>query len=154
MWAVTLLFSDQFLELEMQHGVGVDIEEGDIDSIWETWKLFRSSCEARDILVFTFGKNKLPHELSRGMFFSSLWVGCQGNIIITPSRYLKSFGLRMCLSVLFCFFFFNLFLAVLGLHCCLRFSLDVTNSGYPVVGFWLWRLLLLQSTGSRMLRLQ
>ena len=33
MWAVTLLFSDQFLELEMQHGVGVDIEEGDIDSI-------------------------------------------------------------------------------------------------------------------------
>ena len=52
-----------------------------------------------------FGKNKLPHELSRGTFFSSLWVGCQGNIIITPSRYLKSLGLRMCVSV--CFFFFG-----------------------------------------------
>ena len=40
------------------------------------------------------------------MFFSSLWVGCQGNIIITPSRYLKSLGLRMCVSV----FIFLLFI--------------------------------------------
>ena len=49
-------------------------------------------------------------------------------------------------------FFFNLFLAVLGLHCCSGFSLVVASGRYcssRCAGFSLWWLLLLQSTGSR-----
>ena len=52
--------------------------------------------------------------------------------------------------------FIYLFLAVLGLHCCVGFSLVVTREGYTSLqysGFSLWRLLSLQSIGSRMCRL-
>ena len=50
------------------------------------------------------------------------------------------------------FLYIHLFLAVLGLHCCTGFSLVAASGGYSswrCVGFSLWWLLLLQTTGSR-----
>ena len=46
----------------------------------------------------------------------------------------------------------SLFLAVLGLHCCVGFFLVVVSGGYSLVamhGFSLWWLLLLWSSGSK-----
>ena len=53
--------------------------------------------------------------------------------------------------------FMYLFLAVLGLHCCVAFSLVVASGDYSQVqctDFSSQWLFLLWSTGSRMLRLQ
>ena len=50
-----------------------------------------------------------------------------------------------------------LFLAVLGLYCCVAFFLVAASGDYSraqCTGFSLQWLFLLQSTGSRMLRLQ
>ena len=54
-------------------------------------------------------------------------------------------------------FVFNLFLSVLGLNCCMGFSLVVASRGYSLVvvlNFSLQWLLLLRSTESRAHRLQ
>ena len=50
----------------------------------------------------------------------------------------------------------NLFLAVLGLHCCTGFSPVTVSGDYSLLhaAFSLWWLLQLQSTGSRVHRLQ
>ena len=50
------------------------------------------------------------------------------------------------------YLFIYLFLAVLGLRCCVRLSLVAASRGYSSLqceGFSLWWLLLLRSTGSR-----
>ena len=63
------------------------------------------------------------------------------------------------LGISLCFFkilFICLFLAVLGLHRCMGFSLVVASGGYSLVavcGLLLRWLLLLWSTGSRVFRL-
>ena len=57
-----------------------------------------------------------------------------------------------CHAHLFSLFFFNLFLAVLGLRCCSGFSLVVASGGYSLLrcaGFSLRWLLLLWSMGSK-----
>ena len=77
-----------------------------------------------------------------------------------PSQAQKSLcDLHFFLSFSFFFnTFIHLFLAVLGLCCCMVFPLVVGSRGHSPVaghaGLSLQRLLLLQSTGSRVLRLQ
>ena len=53
-----------------------------------------------------------------------------------------------------CLFVFHLFLSVLGLNCCMGFSLVVASGGYSLVNFSLQWLLLLRSTESRAHRRQ
>ena len=57
----------------------------------------------------------------------------------------------------FILFSYDLFFAVMGVHCCLGFSLIVASGGYSSLqseGFSLHWLLLFPSTGSRACRLQ
>ena len=59
-------------------------------------------------------------------------------------KYIDTFSLN--------YLFIYLFLAMLGLHCFVRLFLVVMSRDYSLfwcVGFSLWWLLLLQSTGSR-----
>ena len=58
---------------------------------------------------------------------------------------------QVCVFVLKKFIYLHLFLALLGLCCCEDYRLP---SGWADAGFSLWRLLLLQSAGSRAQGLQ
>ena len=83
------------------------------------------------------------HIFKRCLYFSTVWTV---NVLCLFLCFVV--GLLIYLwKILYIYLFF----AVLGLWCCTGFPLVAVSRGYSrgLVAFFLWRLLLLQSTGSR-----
>ena len=84
-------------------------------------------------------------------FTSFWWIKPFGALSWSPFSLEELFFLKTILSTFFKIYLF-LFLAVLGLHCCARAFSSCGERGYSslrCMGFSLWWLLLLRSTGSR-----